>query len=354
MAHRIVDNSVNEDEILDSNNASSCNRTHHTVPSSTLPYSKPPGFPPDLEDSNCQPSFVAGVDLPQREDAKPPGATGGKTLDLKGTGRHSMDPIVIIDSEDEDMEPASIRSSEHPSQGSRPIPLLPDTSVSTAMTPPRADPELDLDFVLNGETSLSEQPHDGPSAIVSMDRSQAPSSRPLAMDDDYLIGFRTLPSSDTEGGADSDDSDTAPLPVPLIPVGQITDVYRDDLYVGSDIDFSAESAYETDVSSSERQRSLSPKRKNVQPRREHRCAARRPTTSVSALREPNRSHSDSDSNDEIDNIASYNGSVNVVRKKLPKTQYGRPRRILVPVNVDLPFVTVTMRADAQFFHRTEK
>ena len=38
---------------------------------------------------------------------------------------------------------------------------------------------------------------------------------------------------------------------------------------------------------------------------------------------------------------------------LPKAPNNKPRRILVPMS-DLPFVTVSMRADVQFWHRTRK
>lgn len=42
------------------------------------------------------------------------------------------------------------------------------------------------------------------------------------------------------------------------------------------------------------------------------------------------------------------------RIPLPRTQYGRSRRIAIPATVDLPLVAVTMRGDCHFIHRKEK
>jgi hypothetical protein len=42
-----------------------------------------------------------------------------------------------------------------------------------------------------------------------------------------------------------------------------------------------------------------------------------------------------------------------VQKNLPNAPYNRPRRVLVPSSC-LPFVTISMRADAQFFHREKR
>lgn len=40
--------------------------------------------------------------------------------------------------------------------------------------------------------------------------------------------------------------------------------------------------------------------------------------------------------------------------QLPKTQRNRPRRVLTPLSPNLPFVTVSMRADVQFFHHEKR
>ncbi|KAH7887911.1 hypothetical protein F5I97DRAFT_1805252, partial [Phlebopus sp. FC_14] len=42
------------------------------------------------------------------------------------------------------------------------------------------------------------------------------------------------------------------------------------------------------------------------------------------------------------------------RVPLPRTPYGRPRRLLMPASPDLPFAAVTMRGDCHFIHRKEK
>lgn len=42
------------------------------------------------------------------------------------------------------------------------------------------------------------------------------------------------------------------------------------------------------------------------------------------------------------------------RIPLPRTQYGRSRRIVIPATVDFPLVAVTMRGDCHFIHRKEK
>ena len=57
--------------------------------------------------------------------------------------------------------------------------------------------------------------------------------------------------------------------------------------------------------------------------------------------------------------AAYDADVDVLlpqprRILLPRTQYGRSRRIATPTTADLPLVAVTMRGDCHFIHRKEK
>ena len=44
----------------------------------------------------------------------------------------------------------------------------------------------------------------------------------------------------------------------------------------------------------------------------------------------------------------------VTRVQIPKTAYNTARRVLVPESLELPLVTVSMRADLQFFHRKKR
>lgn len=47
-------------------------------------------------------------------------------------------------------------------------------------------------------------------------------------------------------------------------------------------------------------------------------------------------------------------SLPVKRVPLPKTPYGRSRRLLIPVSGNLPLAAITMRADVQFIDRREQ
>jgi hypothetical protein len=365
---RVVDHTINENNIPDLNNhpgssSQACENTNQPVSSGTKPDTKPRNPPTNLADDGLFSPVVRGLVFPQSEGAKVLRYMGS-LVDLEGAGSNFTDPIIITDSEDDAMESTTVgcanefnSASDGPhrqdvSPGGTPRITSPYKSVPDITPTLSADLDRILDVELQEEPlSVAEPPHDRPQKRLRNRVTTSPQcSHQSIADDEYVRGFGILPSSDNEGDIDSDDSGVAPHTVPLIPVGQITDVYRVGFQNGSDREFSAESACETDVSSSDVERSPLRKRQKIQPQQQHQREAKRPPNSGSAFRRPSRGHSESDSSNEDGS----RGSVDVIRRKLPKTQYGRPRRILVPANTDLPFVTLSMRADVQFFHRTEK
>jgi hypothetical protein len=123
---------------------------------------------------------------------------------------------------------------------------------------------------------------------------------------------------DSDSGSDSENNDPPPEPVPFVPAPTEPDVSAMPLDL-EHLNASARGVMDT-VHASQREIRANPHRSRLPARKE-------------ATRHiPNGAH--------------------VV--SIPKAAYNTARRVLVSESLELPLVTVSMRADIQFFHRTNR
>jgi hypothetical protein len=168
---------------------------------------------------------------------------------------------------------------------------------------------------------------------------------------EHFEGFRhILTSSDEYEPSESDDDERTPYLQP-VEDGNTHDIVQP---FSSPLDqYSSSDSSDTDFVDRPRPRQPSLLNK---PRRSLSDRSRRKNTSLIVARMSRQlSDSESESNEDPPVVHRRKSRTpNIINRKLPKTPHGRPRRVLVPKDPELPFVTISMREDVQFFHRKKK
>jgi hypothetical protein len=165
---------------------------------------------------------------------------------------------------------------------------------------------------------------------------------------EHFEGFRhILTSSDEYEPSESDEEETTPYLHP-VKEGNTSDIVQP---FSSPLDqYSSSDSSDTDFM--DRPRPQQPFRHN-KPRRPLSDRSRQKNTVSRTSRQ--LSDSESESNEDPPVVHRRKSRApNIINRKLPKTPHGRPRRVLVPKDPEIPFVTISMREDVQFFHRKKK
>lgn len=134
--------------------------------------------------------------------------------------------------------------------------------------------------------------------------------------------------------------------------GDVWDQVADTKNVGSNCDLEdEENCIDKEAHPRNRKSGVSPPEASVLPTSKHRTRVRQAVISsegTSSFRTSTGSTSNTGTMATPSNPTAGGSSLS-----LPKAPYNKPRRVLVPMS-DLPFITVSMRADMQFWHRTRK